>query len=203
MARAEQEPTEIPGKVSRIEWPNGNFDNKTLGSIVVDSKSQRLRRRIASQIVIEGLKLSTQLEQNSQFLSEEEINRRNSSIEGFNAVAKSIIQADIHDMNKAGIFLEPRSLIAEELRLQRKEAIKSLKKDPTGAKFIQREYKKEELIYNNTNDPRLIGFRIGMDRYKEWYSKAVKAGAQSDKKNTAQKAGVVLKIVQKRIKVFR
>lgn len=81
--------------------------------------------------------------------------------------------------------------IRRDLKEEMARALESLAIDPTGIDWLMQKLRTQEIVwngihkdslqFNTTEDPQVIGFRIAINRYKQLYDQALKAGAIKDK----------------------
>lgn len=198
---------EIPG----IEWPTANFDSNTINFIIEASKNRSLRMLVADQIFKEGKELSQKIMVDFSVPTQEIHNRTIAVREGFMGVGRTILDAESCLMDREGHIQhvvravefinelsdsghQPdrlRSNMLKDLRFEVKESIKSLNIDPRGFHLLQNVYKRKAIVWEKAfrvnDDPEVIGFGKGIERYKQLYLQTVSAGAKPDTNPLMQK----------------
>ncbi len=180
-----------------------------MSQIVEQSKERPLRSLIGNALYVEGKALGRQYEStHDSNLTEEQLEAHLAAINaGYTSVGFHILDAcryfDDRDialtsnvsMLKQLNFLpeeSARESFIEDLRDSMLETIESLIIDPSGYDFLQKRLEREYLFLYAIDEmleqvppgdqyPDLIGYRIGVARYKQIYEQALIAGAIPDK----------------------
>lgn len=199
----ENEPVNGSKESLEIQWPSGDLPPDVIANIVNSSHHKPLREIIARQIVFEGDQLWRTVKPSDYDLNPNGRNINNIAInEGYSFSARTMLAAcNYFDDRDASVSTQIRRMelltssplpkvLGSDLIEKMHDAVASLTKDPTGLgwlnkwlkiqegfwSFIHEEWGKE--IYTTSEDPGTIGFRKGVERYKEIYRQAIRAGAK-------------------------
>ena len=207
MAIEREQPTgSIYTEIPLVNWPIEGLTPEIIGSIVHDSRFKPLREIIARILIQEGEnlyeKLKTKVSGNSQ-IDDTAVIAVN---EGYAGAGKAILLASKHMEDGQGQVGQQTSAISyhfkddsesqrhidfakKVFKRQRRKAVQSLSIDPTGFDWLRLTLEKDRRDWNSmstgkystSEDPQVIGLRIGIDRYKQLYNHALLAGAAPDK----------------------
>lgn len=190
----------IPG----IDWTSVPLASREQEYIVQESRRRPLRSMIGWVIEREGQDLWKRYQYdyampNDDFRTPQDLAIR----EGYKVVGRYIQTASMYyddryamvgRLFRTGMYDEMneplQDVLAKDIRSEIDEAVESLTIDPSGIDWIMLQYKRTEQVWNLINkerneyglaeDPAVIGWRIGIERYKKLYREAIKAGAISD-----------------------
>lgn len=227
MTGKEGEVKNVFGEIPGIEWPTGDLDFNASNFIVETSKSKPLRILIAEQIIKEGNQLVEIIKIIHPTPSPEKDNQNIAVKEGFIGAGRLVLKSEAYLLDQEGFVnsqlravdlfkkltkTEPfaddmeeesrmRSDMRKTLRIIKKEAVQSLNIDPRGFHLLKKGLNERILIctkaFEIKDDPEVIGFRKGIERYQQLYLQTVSAWATPDTNSLMQKVKARLTIIPK------